>query len=143
MQIEIGTEAISEIPWAIEEPFAAMAFGQCADQLGSNIRSVGFIARPDAVEQLTRCIEGRVMKLLRGAPGFSGAIVLHSHKESRSVTVLSFWKTEIQAAHTNWETFSAVCDLIYPLIDACTKVQIFHGAFVDGQRAETKTIRNS
>lgn len=143
MQIKVGTEAIAEIPWAMEEPIAAMAISLYAGQVASNVRSVGFIARPDAVEQLTRRIEGRVMMILCEVPGFSGAIILHSHKESRSVTVLSFWKTEAQAVQTSWEQFTAVCDLIYPLIDACTKVQTFHGAFVDGQRAEAKPIRTS
>lgn len=143
MQIEVGTAAIAEIPWKMEEPIAAMAFNRCVGQVASNVRSVGFIARPDAVEQLRRCIESRIMKLLREVPGFCGAIVLHSHKESRSLTVLSFWKTEMQAVQTTWEQLSAVCDLIYPLIDACTKVQTFHGAFVDGQRSEAKPIRNS
>jgi hypothetical protein len=143
MQIEIGTEAIAEIPWAMEEPITAMAFARCAGQIASNVRSVGFIARPDAVEQLKRCIEGRVMKMLREVRGFRGAIILHSYKESRSVSVLSFWETETQAVQTGWEQFSAVCDLIYPLVDACTKIQTFHGAFVDGQRANAKSIRNS
>ncbi|HEY6467606.1 MAG TPA: hypothetical protein VIY69_16510 [Candidatus Acidoferrales bacterium] len=143
MQTEISTEELVEIPWTMEEPFAAMAFGRGAGRLASSVRSVGFIARPDAVRELMTCIEGRMMKLLQKVPGFSGAIVLHSHKESRSVSVLSFWKTETQAIHTSWETFSAVCDLIYPLVDACTKVQTFHGAFVDGQRAEAKQTRNS
>lgn len=143
MRVEIDTEATTDIPWRIEEPFAPMVFGTCADQFTSNIRSVGFIARPDTVRQLTNCIEGRVMKLLQEAPGFSGAMVLHSHRESRSVTVLSFWTTETQAIQTSWEQFSAVCDLIYPLVDACTKVQTFQGAFVDGQRAEAKSIRTS
>jgi hypothetical protein len=143
MQIGIGTETIAEIPWTIEEPIAAMAFNQCAGQPASNIRSVGFIARPDAVNELTICIERQVMNLLREAPGFGGAIVLRSPRESRSVTVLSFWKTEMQAIQTSWEQFSGVCDLIYPLIDACTKVQTYHGAFVYGQRAEAKSIRTS
>lgn len=136
MQIELSAETRAEIPWTIKEPSAAIAVSRSVGQLGRNIRSVGFIARPAAVKDLTTCIEGRVMKLLRETPGFSGAIVLYSHKESRSVTVLSFWRTETQAIQTSWEQFSAVCDLIYPLIDACTRVQTFHGAFVDGQRAE-------
>lgn len=143
MRIETNTEAIAEIPWGFEEPFAPMAFGTCAGQLTSNIRSVGFIARPDAVKALKICIEERVMKLLRRVPGFSAAIILHSHKELRRVDILTFWKTEMQATQTGWEQFSVVCDLVYPLVDACTKAQTFHGAFINGQPGEAISIRNS
>ena len=96
-------------------------------QATSNIRAVGFIAKPTNIHDLTASMKGQLIKLLRQAPGFAGAIILHAHKESRNVTVLTFWETEMQATDTCWEQFQAVRKLIAPLVDVCTKVQTFQG----------------
>lgn len=71
------------------------------------------------------------MALLRQIAGFRGAVVLRAHKEGRNVTVLTFWKTEAQATQTCWEEFSAVCQMLYPLVDACTRVQTFEGMMAE------------
>jgi heme-degrading monooxygenase HmoA len=98
-----------------------------AIRAASNIRAVGFIAKPESVHDLTTTVKGQLIKLLRQAPGFDGAMLLHSHKEWRNVTLLTFWETEAQALHTDWEDFQAVRKLISPLVDMCTKVQTFQG----------------
>ena len=101
------------------------------NRISTNIRAAGFIARPDSVDDLANCINGPLMRLLRQIAGFSGAVVLRAHRESRSVTVLTFWKTEAQAMQTCWEEFSAVCQMLYPLVDVCTRVQTFHGTMAE------------
>ncbi|MGH9572013.1 MAG: hypothetical protein ACRD40_00570 [Candidatus Acidiferrales bacterium] len=101
------------------------------NRISTNIRAAGFIAKPESVDDLANCINGPLMGLLCQIAGFSGAVVLRAHKEGRSVTVLTFWKTEAQAMQTCWEEFSAVCQMLYPLVDVCTRVQTFHGTMAE------------
>ena len=91
-----------------------------------NVRSVGLISKPGRIQELKICIEKPLIDILRQAPGFAGAMILHAQKESRNLWVLTFWEAESQAANNRWEEFSAVRNLLSPLIDVCTKVQTFH-----------------
>lgn len=93
-----------------------------------NVRAVGFISRPERVADLTACLEGPVTDLLRQIRGFASAIVLQSHKEERSVLVLTFWETKAQAMKNCWEQLSAMRELISPLVDVRTKVQTFQAS---------------
>ncbi len=136
MQVEIASERIQTVPWMAQGPFADSSVEDfCASQATTNLRAVGYIAKPEEVNKLTGCIKGRLINILREIPGFNGAVILHSHKEWRRVMVLTFWKTETQATQTCWEDFSAVCELIYPLVDVCTRVQTFRGSLA-GPRSE-------
>jgi hypothetical protein len=90
-----------------------------------NVRAVGFISKPERVRELAECTEGPLAQLLNQVPGFVGVMTFNSHKEWRSMLVLTFWETEGQATKNRWEEFSAVRSLVSPLIDACTKVQTF------------------
>lgn len=92
---------------------------------GWNVRSVGFIAKPEKTHELQTCISESVNNLLRQVPGFLGAIVLHSKHEERNLLVLTFWETEMQAANNHWEEFQAVRKVLSPIVDVCTKVQTF------------------
>jgi hypothetical protein len=131
MQLELTSERSQEIPWTMEaSSVSAGASDMHRRCIASNIRSVGFIARPEAAAELTYCLEGPVVTLLREMPGFLGAVILHSHREGRNATVLSFWQTEDQALHTRWEDVTQVSTLVYPLVDVCTRVQTFQGTFV-------------
>jgi hypothetical protein len=129
MQTEVVTENVPQAAWLNRPASGPALFGadREAAQAMSNIRAVGFIAKPENVSDLAKCLGGPIMKLLRQAPGFAGAIILSSHAERRKVTVLSFWDTQAQATRTRWEDFTSVCNLIYPLVDACTRVQTFQG----------------
>jgi hypothetical protein len=93
-----------------------------------NVRAVGFISRPERVADLIACLEGPVTDLLRQIRGFASAIVLQSHKEERSVLVLTFWETKTQAMKNCWEQLSAMRELISPLVDVRTKVQTFQAS---------------
>jgi hypothetical protein len=137
MQLQVVTEEPHDIPWMMESPFAASDDRHTA-QVTSNIRAVGFIANPERVNDLTVCMKGPLMKLLRGVPGFAGAMILHSHKESRSVMIFTFWQNETQAMRTSWENFASVRNLLSPLVDLCTKVQTFRGTSseTNGRSAE-------
>jgi len=92
---------------------------------GWNVRSVGFIAKPEKTHELQTCISESVNDLLQRVPGFLGAIVLHSKHEERNLLVLTFWETEKQAANNRWEEFQAVRKVLSPIVDVCTKVQTF------------------
>jgi len=104
----------------------AFAQGSKTVRITGNVRAVGFISKPGQIQELKTCIEGPLIDLLRQVPGFAGALVLHAQKESRNLLVLTFWEAESLAAKNRWEEFSAVRDLLVPLIDMCTKVQTFH-----------------
>jgi hypothetical protein len=137
MQVEAIVERGREIPWLIK---SERRTGGIVDlhraQVASNIRAVGFIAKPEVANELARCLEGPLVTLLREMPGFQGAVILHSHKEWRNVTVLTLWKTENQAMQTCWEDLTKVCDLVYPLVDVCTRVQTFQGTFAQACGAD-------
>jgi len=94
-------------------------------RITGNVRAVGFISKPGQIQELKTCIEGPLTDLVRQVRGFAGALVLHTQKESRNLLVLTFWEAESQAANNCWEEFSAVRNLLSPLIDVCTKVQTF------------------
>jgi hypothetical protein len=93
-----------------------------------NVRAVGFISRPERVAELTACLEGPVIGLLRDVRGFASAIVLQSHREGRSVLILTFWETKAQAMKNRWEQLSTVRELVSPLVDVRTKVQTFQAS---------------
>jgi hypothetical protein len=130
MQVEAISERV-EISWASEPAHGGGLADLHRGQVASNIRAVGFIAKPETAGELARSLEGPLVTLLGEMPGFRAAVILHSHKEWRNVTVLTFWKTERQAMHTCWEDTTKVCDLVYPLVDVCTRVQTFQGTFAE------------
>jgi hypothetical protein len=131
MYVEVANEKSHDPSWVFDmlysnakrEPDNGAAFTT------ANIRAVGFIAKPDKANDVTTCMRGPLVKLLRQAPGFTGAMILHSHQERRSVMVLTFWETERQATHTCWEEFVSVRRLLAPLVDVCSRVQTFQGTF--------------
>jgi hypothetical protein len=90
-----------------------------------NARAVEFIAKPDRARDLQDCIRGPVMEFLNRQPGFSGAIVLASHKEPRLVLVLSLWETEKQAVNNRWECANIIPELVESLIDVCRRVETY------------------
>jgi hypothetical protein len=103
----------------------SFAQGRTTVRMTENVRSVGFIAKPGQIQELKTCMEGPLIDLLRQTAGFAGAMILHAHKESRSLWMLTFWETEDQATNGCWEEFTPVRKLLSPLIDLCTKVQTF------------------
>lgn len=102
-----------------------------------NARGVEFIAKPGRIRDLRENIRHQVMDYLGLGNGFSGALVLTSHKEPRQVLVITFWKTELQARNGCWEHAPAVRKLVGPLIDVCSKVQTYEAALPASHEAET------
>jgi hypothetical protein len=102
-----------------------------------NARGVEFIAKPGRIRNLRENIRHQVMDYLGLGNGFSGALVLTSHKEPRQVLVITFWKTESQARNNCWEHAPAVRKLVGPLIDVCSKVQTYEAALPASHEAET------
>ena len=131
MHLETLTEDLQDSSFTADSFGLSRSASRLENRINTNIRAAGFIAKPESVHDLTRCINGPLMGLLRDIAGFSGAVVLRAHKEDRNVTVLTFWKTEAQAVQTCWEEFSAVCQMLYPLVDVCTRVQTFHGIMAE------------
>ena len=131
MYVEVANEKSQDRSWVFDmlysnakrEPDNGAAFAT------ANIRAVGFISKPDKANDVTTCMRGPLVNLLRQAPGFAGAMILNSHQERRSVMVLTFWETERQATHTCWEEFLSVRRLIAPRVDVCSRVQTFQGSF--------------
>ena len=128
-----ATQQLQDTPWTAKVPFSALPIepARRSAQAASNIRAVGYIARPESIQELTTSIKGQLINMLREMPGFSGAVILHAHKEWRNVTILTFWETETQARNICWEALPSVEKLIYPLVDVCTKVQTFEGTLPD------------
>jgi hypothetical protein len=93
-----------------------------------NARAVEFIAKPGKVRELQECIRGQVVESLKRRAGFSGTIVLTSHKESRLVLVISFWTTKRAAEENHWEDSRIVRRTVYPLIDVCARVHTYAAA---------------
>jgi len=93
-----------------------------------NARAVEFIARPGKSVALQECLRGNVVEALGRRTGFSGAVVLSSHKEERLITVLSFWRTESEAIANNWEDSRVVRQLLFQLIDVCSRVHTYEAA---------------
>jgi heme-degrading monooxygenase HmoA len=95
---------------------------------GLNARAVEFIAKPGKAVELQECIRGKVLEFLKKRAGFSGTIVLTSHKESRLILVLSFWSTERAAAENRWEDSRVVRQTVDPLIDVRARVHTYTAA---------------
>lgn len=131
MHLETLPEELQDSPFVADSFAISNSANRFENRVNTNIRAAGFIAKPESVDDLTRCINGPLMGLLCQIAGFRGAVVLRAHKESRNVTVLTFWKTETQAMQTCWEEFSAVCQMLYPLVDVCTRTQTFHGTMAE------------
>ena len=131
MQLETLSEEFQDSPFVADSFANSNSANRFENRMNTNIRAAGFIAKPESVDDLASCINGPLIRLLRQIAGFSGAVVLRAHKESRNVTVLTFWKTETQATQTCWEEFSAVCQMLYPLVDVCTRTQTFHGTMAE------------
>jgi hypothetical protein len=102
-----------------------------------NARGVEFIAKPGRIRDLRENIRHQVMDYLERGDGFSGALVLTSHKEPRLLLVITFWKTELQARNNCWEHAPAVRKLVGPLPDVCSKVQTYEAALPASPEAET------
>ena len=93
-----------------------------------NARAVEFIAKPGKAAELQERIRENVIEALRRRAGFSGAMVLTSHKESRLVLVISFWTTERAAEENHWEDSRVVRNTVHPLIDVCARVHTYTAA---------------
>lgn len=89
-----------------------------------NARSVELIAQSRKIRELRNCKRGELMEHLKKQRGFAGAILLNSLKEPRLILAMSFWQAEKEASK-RWETSATVVKLISPLIDVCTRVQIY------------------
>jgi hypothetical protein len=90
-----------------------------------NARAVEFIAKPDKIQDLRDCLRGEVAACLNDQPGFSGALLLSSHKEPRLILVLSFWQTEKQASDNGWENTFDVWHSVSSLVDVCSRVHTY------------------
>jgi|SRR5579863_4315514 len=90
-----------------------------------NVRAVDFIARPGKAAELHACLNGRVLDSLKKRRGFSGAVILSSHKEARLLTVLSFWSTAGEAVENKWEEWQVVQQALVHLIDVCSRVHTY------------------
>jgi heme-degrading monooxygenase HmoA len=135
MQAQVAAEKYEDLPW-MADMVTKQAFQaplRAAAQTGSNIRAVSFIAKPEKGRDLMACANGPLLHLLGQIDGFSGAMILRSHKESRSVMMLTFWTTESHATRTCWEEFPSARKLLSPLVDVYTKVQTFQATVVDGE----------
>ena len=100
-----------------------------ADPVALNARVVEFIAKPGKIRHLEDCIRGQIMEFLNRQNGFSGAIILNSHKEPRLVLVVSFWTTQQMAADC-WEKSRVVRLSAGSLIDVCSRVNTYEAALV-------------
>ena len=149
MYVEVATEKAQNPAWVFDMLYSNAKREPANGPMftAANVRSVGFIAKPDKANDLTICMRGPLVKLLRQAPGFTGSMILHSHQERRSVMVLTFWENERQATHTCWEEFASVRALLAPLVDVCSRVQPFQGTFpeANGKRscALEETVRSA
>jgi len=93
-----------------------------------NVRAVEFISKPGKIRGLRNCIRERVLEYLELREGFSGALVMASHREPRLILVLTFWRTEKEATGNHWENAPAVQKMLGALIDICAKVQTYEAA---------------
>ena len=93
-----------------------------------NVRAVEFIARPGKSAALRECLRDNVLEHLKRRAGFSGAVILSSHKEARLLTVLSFWRTEGEATENDWENSRIVHQLLFQSVDVCARVHTYEAA---------------
>ena len=107
-----------------------------------NVRAVEFICKPGKIREVHECIRGPIADLLRSADGFSNAMTLHSHGESRRVLVLSFWETEEQARANQWEDSTTARKLVSPLIDVCTRVETYEAILPEGKKTQADTAES-
>lgn len=101
-----------------------------------NARVVEFIAKPGKGPLLEDCVRGEIMEFLSRQTGFSGAIILNSHQESRLILVVSFWTTQRLATGNCWEKSRAVRQMAGSLIDACSRVHTYGAAFAKSSDPE-------
>ena len=105
-----------------------------------NARAVEFIAKPNKIEELRDCLRGPVNAFLDRQTGFSGALLLTSHKEPRLVVVLSLWQTEEQSSQNRWEEMSEVRRSVSRCVDLCSRVHTYEAAFPKlAENVATKT----
>jgi hypothetical protein len=101
-----------------------------------NARSVEFVAKPDKIGELRDCFRGPITEFLKRRRGFSGAVVLTSHKEPRLILVISLWRTERDATDNRWEETRVVRRMVGPLVDASSRVHTYEALLP--QPSETK-----
>jgi quinol monooxygenase YgiN len=105
-----------------------------------NARAVEFIAKPGKAWELQECLRGGVMESLKKRAGFSGAIVMTSHKESRLIVVISFWTTVRAATENHWEDSRVVRQTVSPLIDVCARVHTYEAAIPTTRKTQVHMV---
>jgi hypothetical protein len=105
-----------------------------------NARAVEFIAKPGKAWELQECLRGGVMESLKKRAGFSGAIVMTSHKESRLIVVISFWTTVRAATENHWEDSRIVRQTVSPLIDVCARVHTYEAAIPTTRKMQVHMV---
>jgi quinol monooxygenase YgiN len=105
-----------------------------------NARSVEFVAKPDKIEELRDCFRGPITDFLETRRGFSGAVVLTSHKEPRLILVISLWKAERDATDNCWEKMRVVRRLVGPLADVCSRVHTYEALLPQPTETEIQVM---
>ncbi|MFZ3214818.1 MAG: antibiotic biosynthesis monooxygenase [Candidatus Acidiferrales bacterium] len=106
-----------------------------------NARAVEFVAKPGKEQLLRSCLRRQIADRLQQQPGFSGVLLLTSHKERRLIRVLSLWETVTQSTENHWESSPSVRNLVAGLIDVCAKVHTYEAILPQSAEAARQDLQ--
>ena len=84
--------------------------------------------RADKRDEFARTLEKDVMPILQKQPGFVDTIGLIGETDAHHIVAISFWQSKEDAERYAQQHFSAVLQIIRPLIDGDPKVETFQVA---------------
>jgi hypothetical protein len=95
-----------------------------ATKCGATALSMEFVSKPQEAYRLTAAIPVAIEGALGHLAGFAGCVLLISDKESRLVTVVTFWEGENRAALCS-KAVAWVRNVVAPFLDHCLQVRSY------------------
>jgi hypothetical protein len=92
-----------------------------ATKCGTTALSMEFVSKPQETYRLPAAVPAAIDGALGHLPGFAGCLLLISDKESRLVTVITFWQGENRAALCS-KAAAWIDKVVTPFLDQCLQV---------------------
>ena len=83
-----------------------------------------FVSKPQEAYRLPSAVPAAIEGALGHLPGFAGCLLLISDKESRLVTVITFWQGENRAALCS-KAAAWIDKVVTPFLDQCLQVRSY------------------
>lgn len=95
-----------------------------APKCGTTALSMEFVSKPQEAYRLPVAVPAAIEGALGHLLGFAGCLLLISDKESRLVTVITFWQGENRAALCS-KAAAWINKVVTPFLDQCLQVRSY------------------